>query len=106
MHRNARQVTRVINIKAFWSFLPHTRNTRSTRHELRRAREAVVFHGRRTQRFSRSEAYWELSKRPLHKDILGRQPQSCDSEIELPRAVRGTLLDIVHGSRYSISRQP
>jgi hypothetical protein len=55
---------------------------------------------------SRNEPYWELWKRLRHKDILARQPQSRDSEIELPRAVRGTLLDIVHGSRYGISRQP
>jgi hypothetical protein len=53
---------------------------------------------------SRNEPYGELWKRLRHKDILARQPQSRDSEIELPRAARATLLDIVRGSPYSISR--
>ena len=110
MQPNARQVTRVIKIKAFWSFLPHTRKTRGTRHELRRAREAAVLHGRRTHRQGNrhfaERTLLGLWKRLRHKDIPARQPQSRDSEIELPRAVRGSLLDIVHGSLYSISRQP
>jgi hypothetical protein len=54
---------------------------------------------------SRNEPYWELWKRLHHEDILAGQPQSRDSEIELPRAARGTLLDIVRGSLYSISRE-
>ena len=53
----------------------------------------------RTHRLSRNEPYWELWKRLRHKDILARQPQSRDSAIELPRAARGTLLDIVRGCR-------
>jgi hypothetical protein len=54
---------------------------------------------------SRNEPYWEPWKRLRQKDILARQPQSRDSEIELPRAPRGTLLGTVHGSLYGISRQ-
>jgi hypothetical protein len=100
MQRNARQVTRVIKIKAFWSGLPHTRKTRGTRPELRRAREAVVLHGRRTHRLSRNEPYWELRN---HKDILARRPQSRDSEIELPdRAGRPAG----HCSRLAVEHFP
>jgi hypothetical protein len=40
MHCNVLQVTRVIKIKAFLSFIPDTRKSRDTRHELLRAREA------------------------------------------------------------------